>query len=298
MKVGGPADIFFIATSKADLIDAVQSAIKHKIPYTVLGAASNVLIKDGGVRGLVIKNRADAISLAGFKGKVTASKAGVQSALVKAESGAIMNQLVRFCIDQSLAGLEEFLGIPGTVGGAVYNNSHHLDHLIGDYVATITVLDKHGRIKTYQQSELNFSYDYSILQKTQDTILDITFMLTAGNKQELWSRAEAALARRRDTQPLEIPSSGCMFKNIGQANAIRFNTPNHSTAAGFLIDRAGLKGSQVGGAQVSTKHANFLVNTGAATASDIITLSNQIKQTVKEKYGLELQEEVFVIGED
>lgn len=298
MKVGGPADVFFIARSEEDLKTAVRAAIKHHLPYHVLGGGSNVVIRDGGLRGLVVKNRADKISLAGFKGTVTASRAGVNSALVKAESGVIVNYLVRFTLEESLGGLEEFLGIPGTVGGAIINNSHHLGHLIGNYIQNVTVLDRHGKEKVYSQKELQFAYDYSILQRTHEVVLSAIFSLKSADKNVLWQKAEAALRRRRDTQPLEFPSSGCMFKNIGQAAALTYNTPNHATSAGFLIEAAGLKGERVGGAKVSEKHANFIVNTGTATAKDILTLAQKIRTTIKAKYGVTLESEVFVLGDE
>jgi UDP-N-acetylmuramate dehydrogenase len=298
IKIGGPADLFFVAQSFGDLLTAVSAAVRRGIAYTVLGGGSNVLVKDGGIRGLTIKNRADKISFGGFKGKVKGKKAGVDKAIVKAESGAIVNQLVRFSLDESLGGLEEFLGIPGTVGGAIYNNSHHLTHLIGDYVSEVSVVGEDGKEKIYKKGDLKFAYDYSVLQKTNEVVLWASFLLKAGDKADLWKKAEAALKRRRDTQPLEKASSGCMFKNIGEANAILYNTPNRSTSAGFLIDKAGLKGLKVGGAIVSEKHANFILNTDNAKAKDVMDLSNLVIEKIKEKYGVPLEREVFFIGED
>lgn len=298
MKIGGPADLFLVARSAKDLSLAVSLAKKNKIAYTVLGGGSNVLVKDGGISGLVIKNQADKVSFGGFGGKIKDKKVGMEKAIVKAESGAVVNQVVRFTLEESLAGLEEFLGIPGTIGGAVYNNSHHLDHLIGDCVSEVGVVDEKGEEKIYTKFEMKFAYDYSVLQRTNEVILWASFLLRRGDKKKLWEKAETALKRRRDTQPLQIPSSGCMFKNIGEANAIRFNTPNRSTSAGFLIDQAGLKGTRVGGAEVSDKHANFIVNTGEATAKDVIELSEKVIDKIKDKYGVTLEREVFIIGED
>ena len=298
MKVGGPADLFFVATSADDLKLAVKAAFAHGVSYTVLGGGSNVLIKDGGIRGLVIKNRAEKISLAGVTGKREGSSMDVSGAVVKAESGVVVNQLVRYTIEESLAGLEEFLGIPGTVGGAVFNNSHHLDHLIGDYISEVGVVNEAGEEIVYKNSEMGFDYDDSRLQGTKEVVLWAKFSLIKGDKKQLWQLAEAALRRRRDTQPLEMPSSGCMFKNIGKANAIRFNTPNGATGAGFLIDQAGLKGLKQGKAMVSDKHANFIINTGGASAKDVMKLSELVFKKVKDKYGVQMQKEVFFIGED
>jgi UDP-N-acetylmuramate dehydrogenase len=298
MKVGGPADVFFVSHTKQDLIDIVSLCIKYDQKFTVLGGGSNILIKDGGIRGVVIQNKCNKISLVGIKGGVVNKKTGISSVSLKAESGAFVNALVRYSIDESLEGLEEFLGIPGTVGGAVFNNSHHLDHLIGDNIVEVEVIGKDGEIKSYSQAKMKFGYDYSILHQTKEVVLSATFKLSLGDNQKLWQKAEAALKRRRDSQPLEVPSSGCMFKNIGQSQAFQFNTPDHQTSAGFLIDKAGLKGKQIGGAQVSQVHANFIVNTGNATAADIIKLKDFVAKSVKDKFGVTLETEVFFIGED
>ena len=297
-KIGGPADIFFTATSADELKLAVQAAGKVDIPYTILGGGSNVLVRDKGIRGLVIKNRADKISLVGFTGRVKESKAGVKAAVVKAESGALVNQLVRFSLEESLGGLEEFLGIPGTVEGAIYNNSHHLGKLIGDMVYQVMVIGVNGEEKTYLQVEMNFDYDYSRVQKSDEVIIWASFQLKPGEKIELWAAAEQALKRRRETQPLEMSSSGCMFKNIGRAKALQFHTPNEATAAGFLIDKAGLKGKKIGKAEISSKHANFIVNLGGAFAQDVIDLSNYVINEVRKKFGVTLEREVFIIGEE
>jgi len=298
MKVGGPADLFFIAHTKQDLIDIVSLCYKHDQQITVLGGGSNILVKDGGIRGVVVQNRSNKISLVGIKGGVVNKQTGISTVSIRAESGTFVNALVRYTIDESLQGLEEFLGIPGTVGGAVFNNSHHLDHLIGDNIVEVEVIGADGKIKTYSQNQMKFDYNYSILQKTKEIILTATFKLSTGNNQKLWEKAEAALKRRRDTQPLEVPSSGCMFKNISQSQALQYSTPDHQTSAGFLIDKAGLRGKQIGGAEVSKIHANFIINTGNATASDIIKLKDFVAKSVKDKFGVTLDTEVFFIGED
>lgn len=298
MKVGGPADLFFIAHTRQDLIDIITLCDKYKQKITILGGGSNILIKDGGIRGVVVQNRSNKISLVGIKGGVVNQKTGISTVSIRAESGTFVNALVRYTIDESLQGLEEFLGLPGTVGGAVFNNSHHLKHLIGDNIVEVEVIGIDGNIKTYSKDQMRFDYNHSILQKTKEIVLTATFKLSAGKNQELWEKAETALKRRRDTQPLEIPSSGCVFKNISKSQAIQFNTPNHQTSAGFLIDKAELKGKQIGGAKVSEVHANFIVNTGEATASDIIKLKDFITNSVKDKFGVTLDTEIFFIGED
>lgn len=297
MKVGGNADLLFTAKNTTDLIDAVTAAKNHHIPIFILGGGSNIIISDQGIRGLVVKNRADKISLESVKGDVKQGKTGITDIRIKAESGVIINQFVRYCVDESLEGLEEFLGVPGTVGGAVYNNSHHLDHLIGDYVHKVEVITPELEIKTYSKDQLKFAYDYSILQKTGDIILSATFNVSPGDKKILWQRAESALKRRRDSQPLEKPSSGCMFKNLKESDAIAHHTPNHTKSAGQLIELSGLKGQSIGGAQVSQVHANFIVNDGTASAEDVKALADLVAKTVHERFGVTLEREVFYIGE-
>lgn len=296
-RVGGPADLFYTAKTTDDLVRIVKLANKHSVPYFVLGGGSNIIVTDKGIRGLVIKNKTNSIQLKGFAGKFENGKYDVDKALVAVDSGVPANMLIRYTIDESLEGLEDFLGLPGSVGGAIYNNSHHLGKLIGDHVSEVSALTQDGELKTMTQKELKFDYDYSIFQKTRDTILSAKFLLKKGDKSELWPKAEAAVRRRSDTQPLGFPSSGCIFKNIPMAEALRLGTPNHTTSAGYLIDKSGLKGIAVGDAQVSDKHANFIVNKGSATHKDIIKLIKKVKAKVKETFGVNLQLEVFIVGE-
>jgi UDP-N-acetylmuramate dehydrogenase len=226
---------------------------------------------------------------------VAAGKVDLKEALIEAESGVPANLLIRYTLDQGLSGLEEMLGLPGTVGGAVYNNSHHLDKLWGDHIVEVEVLDQEGKRKKYNHDELHFAYDYSIFHKTRETILTATFQLKHGDKTALWEIATAAVKRRSATQPLGIPSSGCMFKNISLADKMRLGIQTPS--AGYLIDKAGLKGLRVGGASVSEVHANFIVNDGTATSQDVLDLVHDIQVKIKAKFGVDLEKEVIVLGE-
>lgn len=296
-KLGGPADLFYEAKTTEELKGAVSSAILHKVPYLILGGGSNILVTESGFRGLVIKNRSINISLKGFAGGVDNGKLDLKEAVVQSDSGVPANHLIRYTLDQGLAGLEDMLGLPGSVGGAVYNNSHHLDKLFGDHIIEVEVLDNEGKIKKYTQKDLKFDYDYSIFHKTKETILNATFQLKRGDKEKLWEIANAAVKRRSTTQPLGAPSSGCIFKNIPLADAMRIGTPDTIQSVGYLLDKAGLKGKRVGGAYVSDVHANFIVNDGTAKSSDVFNLIEEIKSIIKEKYGVDLTEEVIVIGE-
>lgn len=286
MKVGGPAQYFAIADDLSQLIKLIKAAHQDNLQLLVLGGGSNVLISDKGIKGLVVINRASKINI-------------IDPSLpqVEADSGVIMNQLINYTINNSLGGLEEFLGIPGTVGGAIINNSHHLTHLIGDYIESVKVISLEGDQKTLTHKQCRFSYDHSIFQETSDIVLSVIFNLKHANKNKLTIKAAKALKRRRDTQPLEFPSSGCMFKNIGEDKAQKLSTPEKISAAGHLIDQAGLKGITEGGAKVSEKHANFIINTGNATSKDVIKLSQKVIQIIKQKYGVTLEREVFLIGE-
>jgi UDP-N-acetylenolpyruvoylglucosamine reductase len=292
-KLGGPADLFYEAKTVDELVGAVQSAIENNIPYLVLGGGSNVLVTDVGFRGLVIKNRTTGIQLKGFAGGVEKGKVDLKEAIVQADSGVPANLLIRYTLDQGLAGLEDMLGLPGTVGGAVYNNSHHLDKLWGDHIVEVEVLDKMGNRKKYLAKDMHFAYDYSILHKTKEIVLTASFQLKQGNKEALWEVANAAVKRRATTQPLGAQSSGCMFKNIPLADKMRLGVPTQSV--GYLVDKAGLKGERVGGAYVSDAHANFIVNDGSATSQDVLDLADKIKGVIKDKFGVTLEFEVIII---
>jgi len=294
-KLGGPADLFYEAKTKDELVMVVQSAILYKVPYLVIGGGSNILVTDAGYRGLVIKNRTSEIQLKGFAGGVDKGKLDLKEAIIQSDSGVPANLLIRYALDQGLSGLEDMLGLPGSVGGAVYNNSHHLDKLFGDHIVEVDSLDQEGKIKKYTQKELQFDYDYSIFHKNKETILSASFQLKRGDKDKLWETANVAIKRRASTQPLGASSSGCIFKNIPLADAMRIGTPDTTQSVGYLLDKAGLKGMRIGGAYVSEIHANFIVNDGTAKSSDVFELINEIKLKIKEKYGVDLVEEVIVI---
>lgn len=280
MKTGGPAEFFVQVQTKIDLSDLVSWCEKHHRKYVILGGASNVLAPDEGLQGLVIKNLSNSTRI---------KKINDTLFELEVDSGVQTNILVRKAIDESLEGLEYFLGVPGTVGGAIYNNSHYMNQLIGDYVSEIDVIGHDGTVKTYVKKDLQFAYDYSIIQETKETILSVRFRLRKGDKAVLEERAREATRKRASTQPLGVPSTGCMFKNPMMSDGTRGH-------AGRLIDQAGLKGSRIGDAVVSDKHANFILNTGHASTSDILRLVEQVQSTVKDKFGVELHREVFVLS--
>ncbi len=297
-KIGGPADLFFEAKTVEELADAVTRARTLAIPVWILGGGTNILVGDKGFRGLVVKNSTSKISIRGMKGS---RKAGESQGrvYVEADSGVSMNKLVRFTVEEGLAGLEMHLGLPGTVGGAMYMNSKwtNPEAYVGDVVYQVELLTPTSERTVVPKSYFQFAYDTSAIQKTGDYVLRVVFSLSQGSKEKLWEAANAAIAYRRETQPQGVFSPGCTFRNITKAQALTAATPEGTTSAGFLIDHAGLKGLIIGRAQISPVHANFIINRGGATAADVVQLVRRAKEQVKRQFGVTLEEEIVRIGE-
>jgi UDP-N-acetylmuramate dehydrogenase len=234
----------------------------------------------------------------GMKGSFKVGSEATQ-VFVEAESGVIINKLVRTTVDQGLQGLEMQLGLPGTVGGAVYMNSKWTKPpgYVGDPVYQATILTPEGEVKVVPKSYFQFGYDTSSIQKTGDIVLSVVFLLKQDNKDRLWEIANASIAYRRESQPQGVFTPGCTFQNISEAEAISIPTPGLTTSAGFLVDHAGLKGATVGEAQISPLHANFIVNRGKATAMSVIQLIDRAKEQVKRTFGVDLKEEIVRVGE-
>lgn len=299
LKIGGPADYFFDAKTTDELVAAVKLGRTLEIPVTLLGGGTNILIGDRGIRGLVIKNSTGAIVMRGAKGSVTSGVTTKGVVYVEVDSGVVMNKLVRFTVEEGLAGLEMQLGLPGTVGGAVYMNSKwtHPVGYVGDVVFQAEILTPENEVKVVPKSYFSFAYDYSSVQKTKDIVLKVVFAFTSDSREHLWKIANDSIAYRRETQPQGVMTPGCTFKNIPPADAMAIPTPNHTTSAGFLIDHSGLKGTRVGDAEVSSVHANFILNRGKATAHDVVQLIEKVRTTVKNQFGVTLEEEIVRIGE-
>lgn len=297
-KIGGPADLFYEAKTQKELVTAIREAHSLGIPGFILGGGSNILVGDRGIRGLVVKNSTSAITIKGVKGVVSAGKTAGQ-VFVEVDSGVITNKLVRFTIEEGLAGLEMHLGLPGTVGGAMFMNSKwtHPEGYVGDVVYQATILTPAGELKAVPKSYFQFGYDQSSIQKTEDIVINVVFGLKQDNRERLWQIANESIAYRRQTQPQGVFSPGCTFKNITKAQAIALVTPGYTISAGFLIDHAGLKGFRVGDAQISPVHANFIINLGSATALDVVELIETARRKVKEQFGVVLEEEIVRVGE-
>jgi UDP-N-acetylmuramate dehydrogenase len=277
-KVGGPADVLLETRTADEMVHALRIATAHGSPVRVLGGGSNVLVPDEGVRGLVLRPKGGEVSLVGTN-------------LVKADAAVTINGLVRWTINRGLAGLESWAGTPGTVGGAVYGNAHWKQVNIGDLVESVRLVRTDGTLLQAPADRMEFGYDDSRLKRTGEMVLWAAFRVTAGAEPErLRGTARESLAFRKRTQPLESPSAGCIFMNPDPArDRVPADIP---PSAGALVDRAGLKGATVGGAQVSTSHANFIINTGNASAGDIATLIERCKTAVKDRFGVTLREEI------
>ena len=280
-RVGGPADYVFEARTSDEIAAALTLAHRAGVPATMLGGGSNVLISDAGVRGLVIRARGGEI-------RRTAKTR------VRADAAVTINGLVRWTITHGCAGLEAWAGTPGTVGGAVFGNAHFAGRLIGDLIAGARLASRAGATIDVARSEMSFGYDDSRLQKTGEILLWAEFEVGDGDPTTLRKTARESLAFRKRTQPLDTPSAGCIFQNPQPGRDV---VPDGVPwSAGALIDRAGLKGSAVGGARVSTTHGNFIVNDGGATARDIRELIELCRAGVRRQFGVELREELVYLG--
>lgn len=286
LRTPAVAEIYTEAYSVEDWKVIVQAAKENNLPLHILGGGSNVAIMSETIPGITVKNCYRGIEL---------EQKTEENATVRVKSGTIVSQFVRFTTDHGLHGFEYHLGLPGTVGGAVCMNSKWTrpDAYFGDWVTSAVLMNKKGEPNTVDRDYFAFSYGWSRIQETQEIILDVVFTLPKEDPEVLKKRAQESLAYRKETQPHGVATSGCFFKNITESEQAQAGLPTKS--AGYLIDHAGLKGKTVGGFQVSEKHANFIVNTGDGTLDDLKTLIQQIKNTVKKKYDIELRAEVLIM---
>ena len=282
LRVGGPADLLAEVRSADEALDVLRLARDGRVPITWLGGGSNLLVGDRGVRGLVIR----------WHGGEVSSPAGDR---VRAEAGVTINGLVRYTIGHGLAGVAEWAGTPGTVGGAVRGNAHFRGRMISETIVSVRVALPDGTVVDLPEAEMEFGYDRSRLQRTGEVALAADFRVSAGDSAALRDEARRSLAFRKRTQPLALPSAGCVFQNPDAASA---RLPEGLPAsAGALVDAAGLKGAACGGARVSPVHANFVVNEGGASARDVASLIDRMREAVAERFGVRLEEEIVRVGE-
>ena len=271
-KVGGPADYLAFPRNRYELSRIVKFANKHDIPWMVLGNASNLIVRDGGIRGFVIMfDRLNGIAVNGYQ--------------IEAEAGANLIATTKVARFQSLTGFEFAAGIPGSVGGAIFMNAGAYGGEMKEVVQKVEVFTKNGEKKIYTNEQMEFSYRHSIIQETKEIISKVYFQMKKGNKEEIVSKVEELNKMRSDKQPLEYPSCGSVFKRP------------EGYFAGKLIQDAGLQGLTVGGAQVSKKHAGFMVNIDSATCEDYKNLIKEVQKKVFEDSGVELECEVKILGE-
>jgi UDP-N-acetylmuramate dehydrogenase len=281
-RVGGPAQWLIETRNSDEIVVAMALADRAGVSVTILGGGSNVLIGDGGIRGLVIRPRGGIISL-------------IDGQSVRADAGVTINGLVRWTISHACAGLEAWAGTPGTVGGAIFGNAHFSERLIGDLVESVRVASRSGTIDDVPAANMAFGYDRSRLQSSGEVLLSAVFRVAPGEPAMLREIARRSLAFRKRTQPLDTPSAGCIFQNPQPGrDAVPDGIP---WSAGALVDRAGLKGIAIGGARVSPTHGNFIVNDGGATARDIRQLIDLCRAAVRDRFGVELLEEIVCLGD-
>lgn len=281
-KVGGPAEWMVDLRGGAEVRRAIELARHEGVSVFVLGGGSNVLVSDRGLRGLVIRIH---------RGEVEQ----VRDDLIRADAGVTINGLVRWTITRGLAGLEMWAGMPGTVGGAVFGNAHFQGRLIGDHIETVGLVSLEGTLEEVPSAAMEFAYDDCRLHRTREVVVWADFRVGRDEPSRLREVARQSLRFRKHTQPLQLPSAGCVFQNPDPGRDTL--PPGVPASAGALIDSAGLKGARIGGAVVSPTHANFVVNAGGATAADVRALIEHCRRTVKARFGVTLREEVVYVGE-
>ncbi len=280
-RIGGPADLLAYPADRDDLAALLGEIGQQGLPYFILGGGTNLLVKDGGFRGVAISlQRMKTIRIEREYRSI-----GGTFAVVFAEAGAPLAKLLSFALEEGLKGLEFAAGIPGTVGGAVCMNAGTAAGELGDVVESVTLLSPEGTLVARGRDQISFGYRTSSIPEGH-LIVDARLILRRDDKNKITTRVREILDARKQGQPLGLPNAGSVFKNPQEE------------PAGKLIEAVGLKGKTVGGAQISEKHANFIVNLGNATASDVLTLMELVRQTVLDVRGVRLEPEIKIIGED
>ena len=272
-RVGGPADILLIPESKEQVIKTIEICRENNIPFYVIGNGSNLLVKDGGIKGVVIKLK-------------ELKNIEVKDNIIEVECGAMLKDVSDAALKNSLTGLEFACGIPGTIGGAVFMNAGAYNGEISNVIESAEIINEKSEVVTLSKEELELKYRSSIIMKNNYIVLSAKFKLENGDKKDIKEVVDDLTNKRESKQPLEYPSAGSTFKRP------------EGYFAGKLIQDAGLKGYSIGGAAVSEKHSGFVINKNNATATDILNLINHIQEEVKKQFNVELHPEVRIIGED
>ena len=273
-KIGGPADLFVEPTTMAELSFALRTIHEFDVPVTIIGCGSNILVKDGGIRGAVVSVRHMTQIM------------DCNDNVLCIGSGYMLKDASEFAWENGLTGLEFAIGIPGTLGGAVFMNAGAYDGEMSHVVTAVRAVDFQGNIKEYDASHLDFVYRHSVFHDNHEVIGEVIMTLKPGDKNVIKARMDELTEKRESKQPLEFASAGSTFKR----------PPGYF--AGTLIEQTGLKGLSVGDAQVSHKHAVFVINTGSASAKDVLDLIAEVQRRVYDQHGVHLEPEVRMIGED
>lgn len=271
-KTGGPADVIVFPKKQVEVEEVLAWAKEHDVPVTVLGNLSNLIVQDGGIRGIVL--------ILTDLNEIT-----VTDHVLTAMSGSKLIDASQVARDYALTGLEFACGIPGSMGGAIYMNAGAYGGEMKDIPLTVTAITRDGEIKEYDNAACQFSYRHSVFQENGDVILKVTLPLQPGDQAEIQEEMDRLTHLRTSKQPLEYPSCGSVFKR----------PEGHFT--GKLIQDAGLQGHRIGGAEISKKHAGFIINVGGATATDYTDMIAFIQETIWDKYQVRLEPEVRIIGE-
>ena len=272
-RVGGPADILVTPVNEEQVVNTLKLCREYNVPYFILGNGSNILVKDGGISGVVIKfNKLKKITTEGN--------------CVTAQSGALLKDVSKAALENNLRGFEFACGIPGSIGGAVFMNAGAYDGEMAHVIKSARVIDENCNIKNLTKEELELGYRSSIVMKKGYVVIEATVELESGEYASIKDKIDDLTNRRESKQPLEYPSAGSTFKRP------------EGYFAGKLIQDSGLKGFSIGGAAVSEKHSGFVINKGGATAKDVLDVIAHVQKTVKENFDVELHTEVRIIGRD
>ncbi len=280
-RIGGPADLLVYPKDRDDLLSLLAELREKKLPYYILGGGTNILVRDGGFRGVVISlARMAAVTI----GRTFRSLGG-EFTVLSAEAGAPLSRLLALAVDEGLVGMEFASGIPGTVGGAVRMNAGTSVGEMGDVVDSVAIVTPDGRMFERGREEMGFGYRTTRIADGE-VVVSARIILRRGDREQIKEQVKKIQQQRKERQPEGFPNAGSIFKNPLEESA------------GKLIDEAGLKGKTVGGAQVSERHANFIVNRGQATAHDVIALMDLVREKVLEVRNVRLEPEIKIIGED
>ena len=274
-KIGGPADVFIKVDNIEELKETLDLSKQNQIPLTIIGNGSNLLVTDKGIRGITAKLNLKDIEIKNENNKQ----------IIKVEAGVPVGLLAQKLLKEEITGFEELSGIPGTIGGAVIMNAGAHGKELKDILKKVTAMDYNGNIHEFTNEECLFSYRNSRFQKEKYIILQATLELEKGNSTEIKEKMDEYMQFRKEKQPIEYPNAGSTFKR------------GEDFVTAKLIDEAGLKGYKIGGAQVSEKHAGFIVNVDNATAKDVIELTDYIKEKIEEKFDKKINLEIQIIGE-